>query len=134
MSSSIDPSSQAGTVAFGTNRRIEERSRANIRAMLRFPDSLRVLQGSVCDISSGGAGFVCQQDVAPTTKCLLQFELPSHNHKSAAVAVSLAALVVNVVRFPAQPHTFRVNLRFVALPANMRSLIETHVRLSAHKG
>ena len=79
MSSSITPSSHAGIVQYGADRRRAERSGTNIQAILRFQDRMQVVQGSICDLSIGGAGFICQQAVAAQSKCTLQFALPALN-------------------------------------------------------
>lgn len=69
MSSSINPSPQVGAVRLGQDHRSVARSVVTLRATLRFADRLQLIQGTICDLSVGGAGFICTQDVAATTRC-----------------------------------------------------------------
>lgn len=133
MSSSITPSSHAGIIQYGADRRRAERSATNIQAILRFQDRMQVVQGSICDLSIGGAGFICQQAVAAQSKCTLQFALPALNQVPGQ-PVTLPVTVVNSMQVVGQARQFRINLQFAGLPPNVRSHIEAFIRQSLSRG
>lgn len=133
MTTLIPPLPHAGIVQHGPERRRAERTEIHIQALLRFQDRLQVLQGSVCDLSVGGTGFICHQALAAHAKCSLQFMLPAIQHMPAKSA-NLQATVINSMQVIGQPHHFRVNLQFSNLPPNVRSHIEALIRLSLSRG
>jgi hypothetical protein len=129
MTISIPPTSPIGIVQHDAERRKAERTAMNIQAILRFQDRLQTLQGSVCDLGVGGAGFICHQAVAAQSRCTLQFMLPMLPH-IASHAVNIPVIVINSMQVIGQAHQFRVNLRFVSLPHNIHAHIEALIRHS----
>ncbi len=133
MSSSIAPVSQAISAHSGINRRGAQRSATHLHGILRFLDRMHVIQGSVCDVSVGGAGFICQQTVAPQSRCTLQFVLPSQN-QAAGPTVVVPATVVSTMQVLGQAYQFRVNLRFGGLPPAAHRHIEEFILRSLSRG
>ncbi len=129
MSSLINPIHVTGKVQFGAERRTSERTAANLRAVLRFPDRPQAIQGSVIDISTGGVGFICQQAVAPNSKCTIEFDLPRAEGGAGRVA-PISSLVINTMQVVGQAYQFRVNLRFTVMPPAVRMQIENFVQQS----
>lgn len=132
------PISSVGNVAgvrLGANRRTAQRSVTQMQAILRFQDRLHAIQGSVCDVGVGGAGFICQQAVAAQTKCTLQFELPAfdHGHGNGQTVV-MPAVVVSTMQVVGQAYQFRVNLRFFGATVAAQRLIEAFIRQSLSRG
>lgn len=135
MSSPITSVGNVAGVHLGANRRSAQRSVAQMQAILRFQDRLFAIQGSVCDVGVGGAGFVCQQAVAAQTKCTLQFELPvlGQGH-GPGQSVVVPAVVVSTMQVVGQAYQFRVNLRFVGATVAAQRLIEGFIRQSLSRG
>lgn len=131
--SSITPTSSACAVYEGTDRRKFERSASDMPAILRFQDRLQVIQGRVCDLSGGGAGFICPQAVTAHSKCTLQFTLPALN-QSPGLILTAAVRVISSMQTVGQSHQFRVNLQFVDLASHIRGHIEAHIRRSLGRG
>jgi hypothetical protein len=127
--SSITPASSVGAVYQGAERRMAERSVVDLQAILRFPDRLQAIQGKVCDLSVGGAGFICLQGVAAHSRCTLQFILPSVNQSSGPM-LSVAAVVLCSMKTIGQANHVRVNLQFAEITAHVRGQIEAYVRRS----
>ncbi len=129
MTSPITPVSHAGILQLGAERRKAERTALSIQAILRFQDRLQILQGTVCDLSVGGSGFICHQAVTAQSKCTLQFMLPMLA-QMASQSANLPVVVVNSMQVIGQVHQFRVNLRFNNLPPAIRHHIEALIRQS----
>lgn len=125
----INPIAHTGLIRNGVERRSNERTTTNIHAILRFQDKLKVVQGSVCDLSVGGSGFMCQQAVAAGSKCTLQFELPALN-QARGPSVTLPVTVVNTMQVVGQASQFRVNLRFANLPPSIQNHIVAFIQQS----
>lgn len=129
MTDSITPTPHAGVMQFGAERRKGERTATSIQAFLRFEDRLQVLQGSVCDLSVGGTGFICHQALAAHSKCKLQFVLPALP-QTPSQSVNVSAIVITSMQVVGQAHQYRINLQFVNLPPNVRNHIEMFIRQS----
>lgn len=129
MTSSITSVSQTGALYQSADRRKAERTPTDIQAILRFRDRLHAIQGSVCDLSVGGTGFICHQAVAAHSKCTVQFTLPAHQ-QSLSHVVNVPVIVISSMQVIGQAHQFRVNLQFVGIPPNVRSYIEAFIRHS----
>lgn len=132
MSASIAPIYAAGNVKFGAERRTSERAMASMQAILRYPDRPQAVAGSVCDISIGGTGFLCQQHIAANSKCTLQFELPQSPVGNGRIAPILA-VVVSSTQVPGQASLFRVNVRFTVMPPATRMQIEHFVQQASKR-
>ena len=123
MSSSITPLHGLSPAHLGTERRSGERIVLEHKAILRFQDSLKVLQGTVSNISIGGAGFICHQAVAQNVRCTLQFDLPAVKNIPVQ-AITVRVIVLNSMQVVGQANHFRINLQFIDLPPKARSHIE----------
>ena len=130
MANSITPLTPASGIApLGAERRRGERTPIQIQAILRFDEHLQVLQGTICDLSVGGTGFICHQAVAAHSRCKLQFMLPALP-QTPSHTVSLPAMAVYSMQVIGQSHQYRVNLQFVNLPPAVRHHIEALIRQS----
>jgi len=129
MSQFITPIRHVDGIHSDIDRRSSPRFATSIQAILRFQDRLQSIQGNVCDISIGGAGFICRQAVAANSKCTLQFELPAFD-PGRNRSVTVQVMVVNSMQVVGQASQFRINLRFIALPPSVRSQIETFIQRS----
>jgi c-di-GMP-binding flagellar brake protein YcgR len=125
--SSIGNVPHSGATNNHAERRGAERTGVALHAVLRFDDRLQVVQGTLCDLSASGCGLICQVAVAQNSKCTLQFDLPALGQLRGQTVSSAVALVC-CMQAVGQAYQFRLNLRFVNLPAGMRAHLAAFVQ------